>query len=471
MSITATGILLIFFSVIILIFRRKYLYDISIFSIPFSATAIINSNSGFWLTPFHYFGFLWIFSYMLFGKSKADYRSPVIIRVSIVLLLLFSVVAICSIFMSEILSHEMEIRSYRIWINEYYPLELKSRNLTAVLYLLFGITFSISIYLYNDTNEKLIHSINLILASLLFVCLWGYMQFISNISGYEYPYEIFNNTSNELGQGYKQLLSNGLMRVSSVSTEPSIFAQFVISISTLVVFLRHYEMNFLKRFKLNILIFLSVVVLVLSTSTTAYIGLLFLLGLYVLYLMYFSKRNKFASKIIIFSLVTMVAILLSSNQIWRLFNTIVIDKLLSGSGQERFMTIKYAFEYFLASPILGLGWGSVTSHDLLVKLLANTGVVGAALFLTAISILVIGLYKILFKSQNSHPHSEYNLVLGYSLWFSFLVTLLIQFLTGFIYYQGLIWFILGANLAIYRLIYNSTKNVVEFENLSVLKYE
>jgi len=62
----------------------------------------------------------------------------------------------------------------------------------------------------------------------------------------------------------------------------------------------------------------------------------------------------------------------------------LLNKSSSGSGLERLMTIQLAFGYFQKFPILGIGFGSATSHDLIVKLLSNIGIVGTLLFFAAI---------------------------------------------------------------------------------------
>jgi hypothetical protein len=64
---------------------------------------------------------------------------------------------------------------------------------------------------------------------------------------------------------------------------------------------------------------------------------------------------------------------------------VIFDKLSTGSGLERMMTISLAYGYFQQFPILGIGWGSATSHDLVVKLLSNVGILGSITFLGAMA--------------------------------------------------------------------------------------
>ena len=64
--------------------------------------------------------------------------------------------------------------------------------------------------------------------------------------------------------------------------------------------------------------------------------------------------------------------------------TFVLSKPTSDSALERLITTLNAWDYFQQYPILGLGWGSVPSDDLVVFLLANTGVIGLVAFLALI---------------------------------------------------------------------------------------
>jgi hypothetical protein len=65
-------------------------------------------------------------------------------------------------------------------------------------------------------------------------------------------------------------------------------------------------------------------------------------------------------------------------------SSVLLDKASSGSALERLMTVQLAFGYFQKYPLLGIGWGSATSHDLLVKLLSNVGILGAFTFFAAV---------------------------------------------------------------------------------------
>ncbi len=73
-----------------------------------------------------------------------------------------------------------------------------------------------------------------------------------------------------------------------------------------------------------------------------------------------------------------------------LIEELLANKVELGSGAQRASSIEEAWNQFLASPLAGTGPGVVTSDDLVVKLLANYGLVGAALFLSAMGSVLVG---------------------------------------------------------------------------------
>jgi O-antigen ligase len=124
-----------------------------------------------------------------------------------------------------------------------------------------------------------------------------------------------------------------------------------------------------------------------------------------------------------------------------LINTLLLSKASSGSGIERAMTISLAFGYFQKYPILGIGWGSATSHDLIVKLLSNVGIVGTVVFSCAIvSIVRANWQKI--SSRNSP------LDLSREVWLLSLVSfVLTSILIEFPFVFGNFWLVVGMCMA------------------------
>jgi len=77
----------------------------------------------------------------------------------------------------------------------------------------------------------------------------------------------------------------------------------------------------------------------------------------------------------------------------RTIKQMTIDKLASGSGQERMSMESKGFSLFKYSPIFGLGFGSFRTFSLFTNILINTGIFGAIIYLYMIFITVKELFK------------------------------------------------------------------------------
>jgi O-antigen ligase len=127
------------------------------------------------------------------------------------------------------------------------------------------------------------------------------------------------------------------------------------------------------------------------------------------------------------------------------FRTIVIDSVFSKSSSysalERLKTIQNGWSYFLQYPLLGVGWGSVTSHDLVVKLLANIGVLGLLSFAVVIMWLASRLYRGIRQRRD-------DVALTQMVWLLSLIMLIfMNAISEFAYVLGHFWLILGVSMS------------------------
>jgi O-antigen ligase len=199
-----------------------------------------------------------------------------------------------------------------------------------------------------------------------------------------------------------------------------------------------------RRDRLIALLF--VVVLILSTSSVAYVGLAILGLTYVVYSVRtgrFSKRKAIAVFVPVGILATaIVAVaIISVPFVSQIADSVLLSKASSGSAIERAMTISYAFGYFQKYPILGIGWGSATSHDVIVKLLSNVGIVGTVVFFW-------GIFSIVRSNWRRISRGNSPLELSREAWLmslvSFVLTsVLIEFPLPF----GNFWLIIGMSMA------------------------
>ena len=128
-----------------------------------------------------------------------------------------------------------------------------------------------------------------------------------------------------------------------------------------------------------------------------------------------------------------------------------VDKIGSYSIQERLYTISNAWNHFLEFPWLGLGWGSVTSHDLVVNLLANSGLIGLFAFLLLVLHPALGLTSSLKKYRQVRVCGSEG-AWGTGIFLSFLLMLFVSAIGGFGYVFGHFWFTLAMVVSFGRLI-------------------
>ena len=132
---------------------------------------------------------------------------------------------------------------------------------------------------------------------------------------------------------------------------------------------------------------LSMVALVFSTSTTAYVGLsilMLLLYLQNLYRLFFQSVPRqtifFLVAAPIAALIVVVGVALNdaaSLYIQNILDTIVFNKLATDSGVERSAWIRQALQNFLDTSGFGAGNGSLRASSLLAAMVGSLGVFGA----------------------------------------------------------------------------------------------
>ena len=432
-----------------LLLSEKWLYRLFVFWTLFSATAAINlgeGDNGSALPVWMFFGFFWLLRLTLDHLSARSFSIDRRILSPCLWLVAFLFVATLSLFMPIYINGRLGIESPLLGDNSATPLYLASHNFTQLLYLIFGGLIAICVAHRNMQADKRDETERTIMVSAIFISLWGLFQFGCNLTGISYPYYIFNNSSSASATGYLQTLDVGISRVSSTAVEPSVLAQSLLAVLplTLPAWLRRGSILSISIDRWSTFLFLTV--LLLSTSATAYLGL-FMLAILLLILLLRTRilSAKRASGLLVVAALAAIGIVVialsSTSVISEVINSALLDKSSSGSGLERVMTIGLAYGYFLKYPILGIGWGSATSHDLIVKLLSNVGVVGALTFLCAMYSIIRADWKAIGSLVRSEDLSR-------SVWFLaltifFLTSVLVEFPLVF----GNFWLVVGMAIA------------------------
>jgi len=455
MQITTLGVALIGLGVVLFFSYPRSIYVLSIFFIPFTASSLLNTSSGVPLTPGQYFGGLFIIQQILFLVAR--HRNLVFYGNSneIILFHVFLVSVLLSIFVPIVFDggSQFALHSYST-----------SQAINGMLPVVFGIIWASFLVSKNRTIAELASTIRIYVISGVFVSLWGYLQFIcNNILHIEYPWYIFNNAVLETMHGYKQVVAvdNVMMpRVSSVVHEPSMFAKYLLTVLPILVIGICRRTPILGRTFDWVALWIMVGILILSTSTTAYVGLFILIFVVLILLLYAKSlriRYLFVFLLVPGSLVVlMFTVFPVANAV---FDWLVIGKISSGSGIERVNSVKEAWLIFKQVPVFGAGWALVTSNDLFVFLLANVGLIGTTSFLVFLFYVLYRAFsgiRILRKVQEKESYKLVSFALGGLCSLLTLVTLGV--ITGIEFYLEYFYFVLVLVISANGIVFRTAKN-------------
>lgn len=390
-AVTVLGYLVLPVGLAGLFLSKKWLYRLFVFSTLFSASSVANfgeGEKGSALQVWMVFGSLWLLRIIFDHISTLSFSIERRLLRPFLWMAAFLLVAALSLVMPLYIDGKLSIASQYLFDETVTPLFLTWHNVTQLLYLVLGIAITISVAQSNLRSDDRHKTERVILLSAIFVSVWGLFQLVCNITGIPYPGYIFNNSGSASGKGFLEYLQGvGVGRICSAAVEPSVLAQSLLSLLPLTLAAWLNRDSVISVFIDRLCAVLFIVLVILTTSSTGYLGLLMLAALVVILLLRTGKISlgnavKLAAATTF--VVAVVAFSYFSIPIVRdVVGTVLIDKASSGSGLERALTIVQAFRYFQEFPVLGIGWGSATSHDLIVKLLSNVGIIGAFTFLGA----------------------------------------------------------------------------------------
>lgn len=427
-----------------LLLSRKWLYRLFVFWTLFSASSAANvgeGRGGSALQVWMLFGALWLLRLILDHLLTLSFSGDRRILRPCLWLVAFLFVSSLSLLMPLYINGRLAIASPIIFDVSETPLFFTAHNVTQLLYLIFGCAIAISVAHHNLRDEEKQETEKVILLSGVVLSVWGLVQFVCNVTGIPYPFYIFNNSGSVSGRGFLETL-DGIGRISSAAVEPSMFAQSLLTLLplTLPAWLKRGSVFSVSIDRSCSLLFVAL--LILSTSSTAYLGLLMLAVLLMVLLlrthtMSVGRALKVTAMAAVAGATVVVVSVLSIPVVRDVINSALVGKTVSPSGIERAMTIVLAFGYFQKYPILGIGWGSATSHDLIVRLLSNVGIIGTFVFLGA-------MYCVLRDSWRALDPLVLPASLSRAVWFlSFSVFLLTSFVIGFPLAFGNFWLVLG----------------------------
>lgn len=452
MEATWHGMLLFPLGMLLLVAAPRWLHAITVFSIPFTTTSLFNTASGVPLTPLYFFGSLFMASQvfvLMMGRRMG-------VRMhgdrSLFLLFLFLGVVVLSMIMPLIIDGSLWVSSNQLNNLYYLPVELTENNIKNPFPVVFFVILSMFWIFKNSTPEKVRFTIKIYVLSAVFVSLWGGYQFLCNsVLGIDYPYYIFNNAVLDTMKGYKQLIViNGMevSRVSSVTHEASIFSKYLLTVIPIMVVSVLMRQSLFSSGWDKLALSVLIVALVLTTSSTAYLGIIIVMVATLVLVSRFHPVGRRWGALAAISCITAGAAYFWFPMVQEIVISTFFLKLESGSALDRFLSIANSWEYFLEYPVLGVGWAMVTSHDLLVYLLVSTGVIGLVTFVVLICYVTRRSLRALDRCSLTDFVQHKNMfVLVAGLTISLVTQIITGLLTGLEFYLGYFYFILSMLIA------------------------
>lgn len=201
------------------------------------------------------------------------------------------------------------------------------------------------------------------------------------------PYALFinffrNGTYYQYSQGIA-----GFARITGVWPEPSAYAGY--GFFWFVFACECWLRNIMPR-RTGWAAALMGLVLLVSTSSTAYAGLAGYAVFFLLRIILFPQSLRLSKATTILAVMMMATILVCAlillkpsiaSLLGKILSALTIEKGASSSGQQRAFWAKQGIDAFFATKGLGVGAGSFRSSSIITAILGSTGVVGSAAFL------------------------------------------------------------------------------------------
>ena len=371
--------------------KRRWLFYASVFFIPFNASAVVYFPSISYGVQIPYLlAMLWIARIGVDTAWKRiaweEYMS-VLTQKAPWILILFVTLCVLSLAVPQMglssLVHPVE-EPFHV-----HGILVPSRtNLTQLAYLAFMAAFFFATALETYLLRNPLKPLKVLVFSALFSEGWGVLQYLLRLLHLPYPHELFNNNP-AFYQGWNQTIWGNIPRMCSVAIEPSIFSGFLFAVLPLLVY------ALIKRIKITPLDFLALTLGILCSlltfSTTALVGLMLLTFLGFLLAIHTSpwgKKEGTTMGLLTAGGMVLIAYAIFTSPLGHALEIVTLKKLTTISGMARLKGAKLGLQLAYSHPLLGVGWGSNRTFDLVTNLLSNVGLLGTASFFTFVYLVV-----------------------------------------------------------------------------------
>jgi hypothetical protein len=305
----------------------------------------------------------------LFSKRYLVHHKKGFYQLEVKVLFAFTIIAIAgAIILPRIFAGDVDILDPKKGLDSGFtePLSPKGTNYTQAFYLVcIFLLFSSLRYLLSEGLMKR----DAIFQGILFgggvsLCL-GFYQIIAYQFNLPWPNNVINSNLG-LPQSTVEQTLFGIKRVSSTFSEPSIMAVHFVSIFGF----------FALGLKNYLAAGLFLIIIILTTSSTAYFGIIILFALWALLDIRRNIKTVMLLSFLLFSCVVFAIILDNEITNGQILRTMLLEKAEGQSAKVRMYADTLALGAFLDSWGLGVGAGSMRSSSFFTTALATYGLVG-----------------------------------------------------------------------------------------------
>lgn len=351
-----------------------------------SAALILTSLGGSSIPPGRIMlGFLLVSCFSLVKEDAALFREAIVKNVWLVIFCLYSFIG--AFLLPRIFQQSMDVFPLRpIGMRHQFdtiPLFFSSQNITTAVYLIGTGIAALCCYIAVTRSKNLNPIVTAAIVITVTHATLGILGVALRGTPWDQVVEFFRNGS------YSQVdqRTKSFIRINGIMPEPSIYADFGLAwfILCFELWLRH-----IRPRATGLAAALMAIVLMLSTSSTAYVGLagyaLILVGRAALMPSYLRSDKLIAIGAVALLGTAFVALLMiTSSEAAQAFEEMIrqmtVDKAGSDSGLQRAFWARQGIDAFFVSYGLGIGAGSFRSSSIVTAILGGMGIVGIVSFI------------------------------------------------------------------------------------------
>lgn len=276
-------------------------------------------------------------------------------------------------------------------LTDTYPLFFSAQNITTAFYMLGTGLTAVCAYIACRLSSDISPIVKVCIGITLFHAITGIMGAVLKGTPWDLVVDFVRNGS------YSQLdqATDGYVRISGFQAEPSNYSRF--GVTWLILSFELWLRNISPKWT-GLSAILMAGVLIMSTSSSAYIGILgyaaVLTARFVTLPSYLKADRLFPIAMgIVIGIILILALVLFYAPAAKAFANMVeqmtVNKSNSSSGQQRMFWAMQGINAFTFSAGLGIGAGSFRSSSLFMAILGSMGVIGVVTFLASCASLFI----------------------------------------------------------------------------------